>query len=268
MGGEREAGGQRRIDAAAKAQFLAALHRGERREDAAAGAGFSLTGFYAARYRDPAFAARWKEALADSAAAERRRAPRPEGGETRIVPVNRRLYQRRFMRQVRFDQRRREIFLAHFAWSADLTAAAVAAGVSESTVTYHRRTDPAFDSECREALDRAYLLLEAEALRQRLEAQRRLRAAMDASGPLTPPEDVAEEFERVMKLLARWDRKPQRPQRDAAPGGPRRAWTFDAAIALLDSRLQALDIAVPDLPPSLAAPYDGPDTPEVGEGPP
>jgi hypothetical protein len=65
-------GGQRFIDGAAKATFLAALRRGERREDAAIAAGFSLMGFYGARNRDPAFKADWTDALATSAAAERR----------------------------------------------------------------------------------------------------------------------------------------------------------------------------------------------------
>jgi hypothetical protein len=63
---------QRSIDAAAKAQFLAALRRGESRKDAAFAAGFSLMGFYGARRRDLVFRAGWTDALATSAAAERR----------------------------------------------------------------------------------------------------------------------------------------------------------------------------------------------------
>lgn len=103
---------QRLIDAAAKAAFLAGLRRGESREDAAFAAGFSLMGFYGARSRDPAFKAAWTEALAASAAAERRtgayaeRDGRLERGELRICGANRRRYQRRWRRNVRFTAER------------------------------------------------------------------------------------------------------------------------------------------------------------------
>src|SRR3569832_985225 len=85
---------QIRIDATAKAAFLAALRRGVAREDAAAAAGFSLTGFYGQRRRDPAFAADWTAALAGPPAAERRTracAERGEPGEISIANANRRL---------------------------------------------------------------------------------------------------------------------------------------------------------------------------------
>src|SRR3954470_6823744 len=100
--------GQRRIGAAAKAAFLAALRGGARREDAAEAAGFSLMGFYGARHRDPVFKAEWAEALAAPPAAGRRvRAYEERGGaergEVRIAAANRRLYQRRRRRHVRFD---------------------------------------------------------------------------------------------------------------------------------------------------------------------
>ena len=166
----------RRIDAAAKAAFLAALRRGERREDAAAEAGFSLMGFYGARRRDPAFGAGWTEALAASAAAERRvRAYAERGerasGEVRIASANRRFYQRRRRRNVRFDAEAQAVFLAHFAATCDTKASAEAAGVSESTVHLHRRTDPAFAAAYDAALAEAYAYLEAEAVRLRLAAQ-------------------------------------------------------------------------------------------------
>ncbi|HEX8667609.1 MAG TPA: hypothetical protein VF727_04465, partial [Allosphingosinicella sp.] len=70
--GDSGAGRGPQIGAAAKAAFVAALRSGARREDAADAAGFSLTGFYGARRRDPAFAAEWKAALAASAATDRR----------------------------------------------------------------------------------------------------------------------------------------------------------------------------------------------------
>src|SRR3712207_5850139 len=109
------------IDAAAKAAFVAALRSGASREEAAFGAGFSLMGFYGARRRDPAFAVAWIEALASSAADERRlrayaeRSERAGRGEVRIAPANRRIYQRRLRRNVRFDAGRQAVVIAHFA---------------------------------------------------------------------------------------------------------------------------------------------------------
>jgi len=242
-------GGQRHIDAAAKARFLAALRRGEPREDAAAQAGFSLMGFYGARARDPAFKASWTEALAASAAAERRvrayaeRDERGARGELRITCANRRIYQRRWRRNVRFDVAAQAVFLTHFAMTCDTKASAEAAGVSESTISRHCRTDPAFAEAYRGALEQGYVRLEAEAMRNRLEAQARLRAAIDAAGPVLPPALEAEEgaeFDRIMKLLARWDRKPRRADSRFKEGGQRQAWTFDRAMALLDKKLRAM----------------------------
>src|SRR4051812_40162603 len=112
-------GGPRRIDAAAKAAFLAALRGGARREDAAEAAGFSLMGFYGARGRYPVFKAEWAEALAAPPAAGRRvRAYAERGterGEVRIAAANRRPYQRRRRRHVSFDAAAQAAYLAHFA---------------------------------------------------------------------------------------------------------------------------------------------------------
>jgi len=256
---------QRRIGAAAKAQFLAALRRGERREDAAAAAGFSLMGFYGARHRDPVFAAGWTEALATSAAAERRdRAYATRGaerGEIRIACANRRIYQRRRRRNVRFDAAAQAVFLAHLAATCDTKASAEAAGVSESTIHYHRRTDPAFAEAYEEALRYGYLLLEAEALRQRLAAPARLRAALDAARPVEPralaacpqcgrtrEDEAAAEFDRILKLLALRSRKPRRVERGFKPGGRRQDWTFDMAIKALGRKMEALGIPLPPPP--------------------
>ena len=278
----------RRIDAPAKAAFLAGLRRGERREDAAEAAGFSLMGFYGARGRDPAFKAGWTEALATSAAAERRvRAYSERGapgacpgmmeppdeamapscrGEVRIAAANRRFYQRRRRRNVRFDAAAQAAFLAHFAATCDTRAAAAQAGVSESTVHLHRRSDPAFAEAYAQALAQGYVLLEAEAVRQRLAAQAKLRAAVETadapllfrgrgtaeggggatlSDPAPCPTcgqgpDSGAEFDRIMKLLARHDRKPRRVDSRFKPGGRRHRWTFDEAITALDRRLRAL----------------------------
>ncbi|MEA3061671.1 MAG: hypothetical protein QOJ94_1452 [Sphingomonadales bacterium] len=238
--------GPRRIDAAAKAAFVAALRGGARREDAAEAAGFSLMGFYGARARDPAFKAEWAAALAAPAAAERRvRAYDERGterGEVRIAAANRRLFQRRRRRHVRFDAAAQAIYLAHFSTDGDSRAAAAAAGVSPSTVRLHRNTDPVFREAHKQALAEAYEYLRIESVRQRLAAQERLRAAIEAAEPASPPELAAEaaaEFDRTMKLLARVDRKPRAPDRY----GPRHGrWTFEQAIALLEKRLDALGV--------------------------
>lgn len=257
----------RRIDAAAKAAFLAGLRWGERREDAAAAAGFSLMGFYGARHRDSAFAAGWTEALATSAAAERRvrayatrGSERAERGEVRLSAANRRFYQRRRRRNVRFDAGAQAVFLAHFATTCDTKASAEVAGVSESTVHRHRRTDRAFAEAYEAALAEGYVWLETEAVRLRLAAQKKLRAAVEAADGLPSPAVAAcpecgrtarseadAEFDRIMKLLARFDRKPRRIERGFKPAGRRQRWTFEQAIAGLDKHLRAM--GVPRGPP-------------------
>ena len=138
----------------------------------------------------------------------------------------------------------------------------------EQTVQLHRRKNPAFAAEFEEALEQGYVTLEAEALRQRLAAQRKLRAAIDGAkrgNAALLPDDVGDEFERVMKLLARWDRKRQRPSR-LSPEGGGRACTFDTAIELLDARLKALGIEIEPLSPEDAERYDGPAEREGGGG--
>jgi hypothetical protein len=235
----------RRIDAAAKAAFVEALRDGARREDAAEALGFSLTGFYAARARDPAFKAAWQAGLAAGPAEERRARAYDRRGEERIAPANRRLYQPRRRRHVRFDADARDTFLAHFAWSCDLEAAAAAAGVSAATVGYHCRRHPEFAGAYRAALAVGYERLEEEAVRQRLAEAERLRLAIEAAGPLPPPRlrvEMDAHFDRIMTLLARHDRKPRRPERRFAPGGRRQAWTFDMAIVALEKRLRALGL--------------------------
>jgi hypothetical protein len=271
------------------------------RQQAAAAGGYALNSFYRVARSDLQFRAAWKDAHAVSAATERGLAlsledgpggpsttplggavPLPEAssgrkssgkileGEERIVPGNRRVLQRRKMRHVRFDEARQQAFLAHFCWSCDAIAAAAEVGICERTVYAHRRRNPGFAAEFQEALEQGYVRLDAEALRQRLEAQQRLRAAMDGSEPRAAiiSTDAAAEFERVLKLLWRWDRRKRRPDRHAAPDGRRQVWTFDAAIELLGKRLKALGVAVPPLPPEAAARYDGPEGPDGGrEGP-
>lgn len=267
MNGRDDSGPRGRgIDAAAKAAFLAALAGGARREDAAGAAGFSLMGFYGARRRDPAFAAAWEEALRGGPAADRRTRAYADRDaardEIRIAPANRRLLQRR-RRYVRFDLDRQAAFIARFMATCDAKASAAAAGVSESTVHHRRRTDPAFAEAWREALALGLPSLEAEALRLRLLAQQRFREALDSADPAARPgaADIAAEFDRTMKLLARHDRKARGPETRFKPGGRRRRATFDDAIDALDRRLDALAVPLISPDPNDPRALDPPSSP-------
>lgn len=239
---------QRRIDGAARAAFLAAVKRGLRFEEAAAEVGFSLPGFYGVRKRDPVFRLAWAAVHELAAARERLRAPPPMN--LPVAANNRRRLQARQMRHVRFDDARRDAFLAHFAGTCDTRAAADAAGVDHSTVYKHRRRDPVFAAEWDRALDQGYARLEAEAVRQRLAAQDRMREE------IVPTGEVAAEFERVMKLLVRWQRRDGRIGLRDESTGNRQGWTFERAIAALADKLKALDIPILELPPAIAARYD------------
>jgi hypothetical protein len=272
----------RRLDAAAKAAVIDGLTAGARVVDLARAQRVTVQAFRNARRRDPLFDAAWRAAHAASAEAERREARearaawlRGEGeqseagdrcagegghvqvhvpgdgpGETRIACNNRRAFQRRRLRHVRFDAKRQAAFLAHFCWSCDALAAAVEAGVSEGTVYRHLRGDGAFAAEFRAALEQGYVRLEAEAVRQRLAAQKGLRAAIEGSEPGAGAgsfagDGLAGEFERVMKLLARWDRRHGGPGMQVKTPSATRAWTFDEAIAALEKRLTALGFIKP-----------------------
>lgn len=259
MGGETDSKAPRRsIDRAAKARFVAALRTGTLRDEAAAVEGFSSQAFYCARKRDPLFRSAWIWAV-ELAAVEAREARRAaallaagEGGE--VQPNNLRALQRKRPRGVAFTDARKQLFLDHFAGTADVKAACDAAGVHYSTVYKHRRTDPVFAAGWDEALAQAYALLEAEAVRQRLEMQRR------ASFEPQPAGEMTEEFERVIKLLARWDRRNGGAGAREVRAGHQRRWTFDEAIEALDKKLQALGVRRGLLPP----PEDS-DPPRHGE---
>jgi hypothetical protein len=257
MGGGTDSGrpARRLIDAEAKARFAAALRAGLKRDDAARQAGFTANAFYYARAADPVFALAWAWATdlsADDARAGRAAAARPGPNEAAIAPNANRLLQRRPVRRARFDDRRKRLFLDHFAGTADVRAAAAAAGVAVSTVTQHRRKDAEFAAAWDEALGVAYADLEAEAVRQRLEAQRDLREG------LSPKGEMPREFDRVMRLLARYDRKDGSIGLRRVSRGRERRWTFDEAIALLDKKLRALGarhgVAPQEEPPRLPPP--------------
>lgn len=235
---------QKRISARAKRVFVRAVQAGARLEAAAATAGHSLDGFYGLRSRDSLFKRRWAAAMQSSGEAER----------AIVRGNNRRRLQRRRMRHLRFDTGRQEAFLNHFAGCGDAREAAEVAGVDHSTVYKHRRKDPVFAAAFDEALEQCYARLEVEAVRQRLQAQKRLARALD-EGVVTG--EVAKEFDRVMRLLDRWDRRNGRIGiRQVAPE-KRQALSFDEAMGLLESKLRNLDIPILRLPPDIAARYDG-----------
>jgi hypothetical protein len=255
MGGKRKSPGRKPIiDAAAKVAMLAALREGRRLDEVAAAYGVTLQAFYSARRRDPLFAAAWRDAHALSAEAERR--PGVERADD--VPIrsnNRRAMQRRRMRNVRFDERRKGIFLDCFARSCDLLAAAAAAGVCERTVYNHIRSDTAFAEAFQEALEAGYRWLETEAVRQRLEAQGRLRSAIaeaEESGETLPLAEEGVEFDRTMKLLARWHRRDGRLGWRQVGHGRQRRWTFEEAMAALDRRMRDLGLPTGAPPPEQA----------------
>lgn len=234
--GDSERRKRRRVETEAKALFLAGLRKGLPRDEAAAAAGFTSAAFYYARARDAVFHWAWLWANELSAADEHaaraaRAAPTP--GMVIVPNANRRLQGQRTRRR-RFDDDRKRIFLDHFAGTADAHAAAEAAGVGHSTVIQHRRKDAEFAAAWDEALAVAYAQLEAEAVRQRLEAQRNLRDG------IVPVGEMPREFDRVLQLLARYRRPDGRiGLREVGPGRERR-WSFDEAIVALDAKLRAL----------------------------
>ena len=237
---------RRRVDAAAKARFVAALRTGISRDVAAAEAGFTAEAFYYARRRDGMFRLAWIWAM-ELSAADQREAHRAaaiaraaNGGE--IAPNNQRVLQRRRMRGTQFTEARKQLFLDHLAGTADVLGGADAAGVHLSTVYKHRRIDARFAIGWDAALRTAYALLEAGAVRQRIEAQR--RAAFDPD----PAGEPAREFERVMKLLARLDRQSGSGVREMRHGRLKRL-SFDESIEALDSALLALGVKHKAMPP-------------------
>jgi hypothetical protein len=231
---------RRLIEERHKARFLEFLRSGTSREEAAAAAGFPLGSFYNVRARDCVFRLGWEWALDLAAIDERggelsRRAADGQPGD-RIAPKGGRLLQRQKMRWVKFTEKRQQIYLDHFAGTADSEAAAAAAGVTTHTVRAHARKHPEFEAAESDALRYAYAKLEAEAVRQRLEAQRRFSENLEPTG------ELAQEFERVMKLLARYDRRDGRVGRREVGQGHRQRWSIEESIEALDNKLRALGV--------------------------
>jgi hypothetical protein len=226
MGYEKRSKGRGRIDDEAMGVFLSALRNGSLVQDAARAAGFALSSFNRLRKRDRAFAEAWEDMMELSAA------PRF------IAPQNGRPLQLRKSRCVRFVDWRKDIFLAHFAGTCDEAASAESAGVSRSTVIRHRQRDPDFAARRQAALEQGVATLEAEALRQRLEAQQKLRDG------ILPEGEVTQEFERILKLLERYERRNGRLADRSVAHARRAAWTFDEAIAAIEVKLNNLGIPI------------------------
>lgn len=235
MGGskpERKNGGKaagararRRLDGQAMAAFVAALEQGASVRAAAAAAWCSAGTCYNRRRKDPAFRAAWDEAAA-------------KGGRPWLIATkNGRKLQKWKPRGVKFTTERKEIYLEHFAATCDSDEAARLAGVGDTTVYAHRRTDPEFAAAWSEALDQGYARLEAELARQRLEALKRFAAAIDKAE--ADPERAVE-FERALKLLNRYDTRRGRPEPIVRPRGGDKRPTFAEGIARLEQRLKAL----------------------------
>jgi hypothetical protein len=246
-GGNGRGGWRPPIGDEAKGIFLAGLKNGLSMEDAARNAGYSAGGFWKARKRDPAFDEAVEEML------ELSNTPRF------VSPGNGRRWQLRRIRRLRFVPWRKEVFLAHVAGTCDLKAAAEAAGVNPSTVHRHLARDPDFADAFRAALEQGYPLLEAEALRQRLEAQRLLREG------LLPAGEIAQEFERILKLLQQWDRRTGQVGPRRIAHGRRQPMSFEQAIAELDRYLAALGIPLVGEPPPPEEDKDAGEGTEEGE---
>lgn len=129
-----------------------------------------------------------------------------------------------------FTARRKGIYLDHFAATGDRAAAAAAAGISKSTVSSHRRSDPVFAEAHRQALALAYENLEAEAVRDRLAAMERIDTDPARAGA------APAEFDRTLQLLRDHKKTPA-----ARTGAPPALCSFEEGFAALERELDALE---------------------------
>ena len=216
----------RRFGPRATMLFVRALEDGATVAQAAAKAGIDRSTAYHRRDCDPPFRDAW------NAAAEKSRRP------WLITARNGRKLQKWKPRPMKFTLEAKEAFLAFFSATGDEEAAAEAAGVCQRTVYNHRRTDPEFAQGWAEALDQSYARLEAELVRQRVAALRRMRTAID-EGAAAPA--IAVEFERAMAVLKRYDRgRDGRARARTSRVGGARKWSFAEAVAALEQKLGAM----------------------------
>jgi len=223
------------------ATFVAALEQGATVAAAAKAAGFSANSFYNRRRACPLFRANWDEAVEASR------------GIVLIAAANKRRLQKRRVRRTAMDEVRRGRFLEHFAATCDATAAAEVAGVCESTVYRLRVRDPLFAEEWQEALEQGYARLEAEAVRLRIEGQKKIRAREDARGAGAPAALAAQDFEQTMRLLQRYQRpdgKVGARHRHLAP-----RCSIEEARARLEAAMRALGIRIDPIPGDGPAPH-------------
>ncbi len=235
MGKDRGRGSMPRITALAMGEYVERLSRGENYEAAARGAGHSRSAFFQLRRRDAEFASVCEAAAARSS------------GKTFVHGTHGRKLQLRKTRRTVFTADRQDIFLAHFLGTADTAASAARAGVCEGTVDKMRQKNPDFDRRFREALDQAYVKLDADVAARRMAEQKRLREVEPTGAP-------EPEFERAMTLLKRWDRRHGPPDSRAVGRGARERWDFEEALALLERKLRNMGIAIAKLPPGYQRP--------------
>lgn len=202
------------------AQVVIALRAGATFEAAAKSAGFTRRTVERWRQRSPAFA----EACADAVEAS---------DVPRLVAVSDGAggYRLRRGRRHKFGEKRKRIFLEHFAATLDSVAAADMADVCFATVYAHRRTDPVFAEAWEEAAAIGIARVGEEAARQRLAAMERLRVAGDKQ---VPREESDREFEKTMTFLRIYSAR-----KDGAKTGgpPLTKWSFEDAFGALEREL-------------------------------
>ena len=211
--------GSKLFSLADQAAVVMALAKGATVAAAAKAAGFAVQTLYNRRRRCARFRAAWDGAVAESA--------RP----ILVEPGPGRAWQVKRMRRNRFTRERKAVFLTHFAASCDVRASAAEAGMCVWTVYDHRRRDPAFAAAWREAEKAGCALLEAEALRQRIEAMEAIDFPIGAIPDPDARRDSDLEFWRTMHLLREHKRslagigKPGRRPRVASNAEVREALT-------------------------------------------
>jgi hypothetical protein len=186
----------RRFGPADQAVAIKALLAGATVAAAAKAAGFAVQTLYTDRRRCPLFARAWADAVAESA--RPRLVERGTGGWWQIKKL----------RRNRFTRARKEVLLGQLAVTADIGAAAAAAGVCRATVYSHRESDPAFASAWREALQLGVEAIEARLVAERLAALEAYRVAPDeaaeageGAGAAADPVERDLEFWRMLHLL-------------------------------------------------------------------
>lgn len=148
-----------------------------------------------------------------------------------------------------FTKKRKELFLAHFAATANAKASARAAGVSFTTVYAHRKNDAAFREAWNEALDQGYARVEAELVR---------RSAL--SPRVTADESAARANETIDPKVALAILESYRRNGDRRPGEilPQ-PYDVERVRARLEAKMRALGMIAENEPsPYGSSAEDGP----------